>query len=118
MPRYGLTGQMVMTTPILEGTDARYEEGKIVGKKMSKSADNYVGMREDPLTQYRKIMQVGDDVIFRYFELLSSRSNAEISALKEDPGVAGRFARGGRGNQAAFERGARSVHCASSRRQP
>lgn len=84
MPRYGLTGQMVMTTPILEGTDARYEEGKIVGKKMSKSADNYVGMREDPLTQYRKIMQVGDDVIFRYFELLSSRSNAEISALKED----------------------------------
>ena len=84
MPRYGLTAQMVMTTPILEGTDARIEDGKIVGKKMSKSAGNYVGMREEPLEQYRKIMQVGDDVIFRYFELLSARSNAEIDALKAD----------------------------------
>ena len=84
MPRYGLTAQMVMTTPILEGTDARIEDGKIVGKKMSKSAGNYVGMREEPLEQYRKIMQVGDDVIFRYFELLSARLNAEIDALKAD----------------------------------
>jgi tyrosyl-tRNA synthetase len=84
MPRYGLVGQMVMTTPILEGTDARFENGQIVGKKMSKSADNYVGMREPPLTQYRKIMQVGDDVIFRYFELLSTRTNTEIATLKEE----------------------------------
>jgi tyrosyl-tRNA synthetase len=82
MEKYGLKGQMVMTTPLLEGTDARIENGKVVGKKMSKSADNYVGLREEPLAQFRKIMQVDDQVIWRYFELLSSRSNAEIAELK------------------------------------
>jgi tyrosyl-tRNA synthetase len=82
MPKYGLRGQMVMTTPILEGIDAKMEGGKVVGKKMSKSADNYIGLLEEPLSMYRKVMQVDDKVIFRYFELLSSRSNAEIAALK------------------------------------
>jgi tyrosyl-tRNA synthetase len=82
MPKYGHRGQIVMTTPILEGTDARIENGVIVGKKMSKSADNYIGLLEDPLVQWRKVMQIDDDVIFRYFELLSSRSNAEIAELK------------------------------------
>jgi len=88
MPRYGLRGQMVMTTPILEGTDARYEtvDGvkKIVGKKMSKSADNYIGIQEEPLSMFRKVMQIDDDVIFRYFELLSSKTNEEIAALKAE----------------------------------
>jgi tyrosyl-tRNA synthetase len=82
MPKYGHRGQIVMTTPILEGTDARVENGVIVGKKMSKSADNYIGLLEDPLVQWRKVMQIDDDVIFRYFELLSSRSNAEIAELR------------------------------------
>jgi tyrosyl-tRNA synthetase len=82
MPSYGLRAQMVMTTPLLEGTDARIENGRIVGKKMSKSADNYVGLQEEPLTMFRKVMQVDDAVIFRYFELLSSKSSAEIAALK------------------------------------
>jgi tyrosyl-tRNA synthetase len=84
MEKYGMKGQMVMTTPLLEGLDARIVDGKIVGKKMSKSADNYVGVLEPPLDQYRKLMQVDDDVVFRYFELLSSRSTAEIEALKEE----------------------------------
>jgi tyrosyl-tRNA synthetase len=89
MPRYGLRGQMVMTTPILEGTDAKYEKGedsvlRVVGKKMSKSADNYIGIQEDPLAMFRKVMQVDDDVIFRYFELLSQKSNEDIAALKQE----------------------------------
>jgi tyrosyl-tRNA synthetase len=84
MPRYGKRAQMVMTTPILEGTDARLENGQITGKKMSKSADNYIGVQEEPLAMFRKVMQIDDDVVFRYFELLSSRSNEEILALKEE----------------------------------
>ncbi len=83
MPKYGMIGQIVMTTPLLEGTDARIgDDGKIVGKKMSKSADNYIGIQEEPSAMYRKVMQVDDDVIFRYFDLLSGRSNEAIAQLK------------------------------------
>jgi tyrosyl-tRNA synthetase len=82
MPRYGQRGQMVMTTPILEGIDAKIEAGKIVGKKMSKSADNYIGMLEAPLSMYRKVMQIDDQVIYRFFELLSTKTNEQIAALK------------------------------------
>lgn len=84
MPKYGKRAQIVMTVPILEGTDARFENGTVVGKKMSKSAGNYVGITDEPLTMMRKLMQVDDDVIFRYFELLSMRSNEDIAALKEE----------------------------------
>jgi tyrosyl-tRNA synthetase len=84
MPKYGMRGQIVMTTPLLEGIDARMEGGKVVGKKMSKSADNYIGMTEEPLTMYRKVMQIDDDVIFRYFDLLSSRTNEEIATLRAE----------------------------------
>jgi tyrosyl-tRNA synthetase len=87
MEKYGMRGQMVMTTPILEGLDAKIVERDgnkvVVGKKMSKSADNYVGMREKPIDQYRKIMQVDDAVIWRYFELLSAKSNEEIAAVRQ-----------------------------------
>jgi len=82
MRSYGQRPQIVMTTPILEGLDARLEDVRIVGKKMSKSANNYVGLTEPPLEMYRKCMQVGDDVIWRYYELLSARSSAEIQTLK------------------------------------
>jgi tyrosyl-tRNA synthetase len=84
MPRYGKPGQMVMTTPILEGTDARVVDGKITGKKMSKSADNYVGISEPPFEMLQKLMLVDDQVIWRYMDLLSARSNEEIAALKAD----------------------------------
>lgn len=87
MGRYGKRPQIVMTMPLLEGTDARVENGQIVGKKMSKSADNYIGIQEPPDTMYRKAMQIDDDVIFRYFDLLSSRNNEEIAALKAQRGA-------------------------------
>jgi tyrosyl-tRNA synthetase len=84
MPSYGLPGQIVMTTPLLEGIDAKVEDGKIVGAKMSKSADNYVGIDEAPEEQFRKIMLIDDQVIWRYFELLSARAATEIEALKAE----------------------------------
>jgi tyrosyl-tRNA synthetase len=84
MPRYGKPGQLVMTTPLLEGTDARVVDGKIVGKKMSKSSDNYVGIDEPPFEMLQKLMLVDDAVIWRYFELLSALSNEEIAALRAD----------------------------------
>jgi len=84
MGRYGQRKQIVMTTPILEGLDARIENGVLVGKKMSKSADNYIGLQESPEAMFRKAMQIGDDVVFRFFELLSRRSNEEIAALKAE----------------------------------
>ena len=62
MPRYGKRAQIVMTTPILEGTDARVENGKVVGKKMSKSADNYIGIDEPPFEMFHKVMHVDDEV--------------------------------------------------------
>lgn len=80
--RYGQTPQMVMTLPILEGLDAKIVNGQIVGKKMSKSADNYIGVMEPPLSQYRKCMQIDDTVIWRFYELLSRRTQTEITELR------------------------------------
>jgi tyrosyl-tRNA synthetase len=74
--------QVVLTGPILEGTDARFENGAIVGDKMSKSLGNFVGITEDPKTQYDKLMQIRDEVAWRYLELLSALSLKEIEALK------------------------------------
>ncbi|HEY8090538.1 MAG TPA: tyrosine--tRNA ligase, partial [Polyangiaceae bacterium] len=84
MGKYGKRPQIVMTTPILEGTDARLENGVVVGKKMSKSADNYIGIQEPADAMFRKAMQIGDDVVFRFFELLSRRTNEEIASLKQE----------------------------------
>jgi tyrosyl-tRNA synthetase len=84
MGKYGKRPQVVMTTPILEGIDARIEGGVVVGKKMSKSADNYIGIEEAPGSMFRKAMQIDDDVIFHFFDLLSRRSNAEIAALRQE----------------------------------
>ena len=84
MAKWGKRPQIVMTTPILWGTDAKLESGAIAGKKMSKSADNYIGIKEEPASMHRKAMQIDDDVVFRFFELLSRRSNEEIAALKSE----------------------------------
>ena len=86
MSKYGKTPQIVMTTPILEGTDAKLdpETGEISGKKMSKSADNYIGVQEPPDDMFRKVMQIEDAVIFRFFELLSALKTEEIAQLKRD----------------------------------
>jgi len=51
---------------------------------MSKSADNYIGLTEEPLVMFRKVMQIDDEVIFRYFELLSDKTNEEIVLLRHE----------------------------------
>lgn len=84
MPRYGKKAQIVMTTPILEGTDARLEGGVVVGPKMSKSANNYVGISEPPFDMFQKLMLIDDSVLFRFVELLSSRSLEQIARDKRD----------------------------------
>jgi tyrosyl-tRNA synthetase len=84
MPRYGLPPQIVMTTPLLEGTNARVEGGKVVGAKMSKSSGNYVGIDEPPFEMLQKLLLVDDQVIWRYMDLLSSQSSEAIAALKAD----------------------------------
>jgi tyrosyl-tRNA synthetase len=84
MPDYGQKGQIVMTTPILEGTDARMVDGKVTGKKMSKSADNYIGVDEPPFEMLQKVMLVDDAVVWRYLDLLSTRTNEELSAWQAD----------------------------------
>jgi tyrosyl-tRNA synthetase len=80
MRDYGQSPQVIMTTPILEGLSARFEDGKIVGDKMSKSLDNYVGVAEPPNEQLGKLMSIGDELMFRYMELLTERSREEIDA--------------------------------------
>ncbi len=89
MPRYGQAAQIVMTMPLLEGTDARLENGHVVGAKMSKSKDNYIGITEAPIVIFRKVMQIDDAIVWRYFDLLSSRSADDVAALKSDV-IAGR----------------------------
>ncbi len=84
MAQYGKRPQIVMTMPLLEGIDARWENDRVVGAKMSKSEDNYVGIDEPPDEQFRKLMLVDDMVIWRYFELLSSKTAAEIDALRDE----------------------------------
>lgn len=84
MSKYGQRPQMVLTTPLLEGIDAKMENGVVVGAKMSKSADNYIALTEAPAVMFRKVMQIDDEVVFRYFELLSAASNEEIAKLKTE----------------------------------
>lgn len=72
---FGQEAQVVMTLPILEGTDGV--------QKMSKSLGNYIGIAEPPQEMFGKIMSVSDVLMWRYFELLSLRKSAsELSTLK------------------------------------
>ena len=68
--------QAVITVPILEGLDGV--------KKMSKSLDNYIGIDEAPQEMFGKIMSISDDLMWRWFDLLSFRSNQEIADLKKE----------------------------------
>jgi tyrosyl-tRNA synthetase len=79
-----LPSQVVLTGPILEGLDAKIDPstGKIAGDKMSKSLGNYVGVAEPPEEQFGKLMSITDDLMWRYYELLSARSSAEIARLR------------------------------------
>jgi tyrosyl-tRNA synthetase len=73
--QYGQEPQVVITMPLLEGLDGV--------NKMSKSLGNYVGIAEDPDAQFGKLMSISDDLMWRYFELLSFRPLADIEALKK-----------------------------------
>ncbi|MDX9719996.1 MAG: tyrosine--tRNA ligase [Myxococcota bacterium] len=80
---YGQPSQIVLTMPLLEGIDANLVNGKIVGAKMSKSLGNYVGISDPPGEIYGKLMSVSDALMWRYFELLSSKSAEQIDALRQ-----------------------------------
>ena len=67
--------QAVLMMPILEGLDGV--------QKMSKSLGNYIGVTEEPNTMFAKIMSISDELMWRYYELLSSKSLEEIATLKE-----------------------------------
>lgn len=73
---YGQSPQCILTMPLLEGLDGV--------NKMSKSLGNYVGIAEPPREIFGKIMSVSDDLMWRYYELLSFRSNSEIASLKRE----------------------------------
>lgn len=79
---HGQEPQCILTMPILEGLDARVENGVLVGNKMSKSLNNYIGVNEDPQQQFGKIMAICDELMWKFFELLSSNSLDEINKLK------------------------------------
>ncbi|MGA7907699.1 MAG: tyrosine--tRNA ligase [Candidatus Sulfotelmatobacter sp.] len=74
---YGQESQVVLTTPILEGWRAGEE-------KMSKSLDNAIGIHEEPLEMYGKIMAISDERMWRYYELLTDVQAAEIERMKRE----------------------------------
>jgi len=67
---YGQLSQIVLTMPLLEGTDGV--------QKMSKSYGNYIGINEPPQEIYGKVMSISDDLMWRYYELLTDVRTAEI----------------------------------------
>jgi tyrosyl-tRNA synthetase len=71
---YGQEPQVVITMPLLEGTDGV--------NKMSKSLGNYIGITEDADSMFGKIMSISDELMWRYYELLSFRPLGEIAALR------------------------------------
>jgi tyrosyl-tRNA synthetase len=73
---YGRESQVVLTTPILEGLDGV--------NKMSKSLGNAIGIHEPPLEMYGKIMSISDEMMWRYYELLTDVRSEQIAAMKKD----------------------------------
>jgi tyrosyl-tRNA synthetase len=71
---YGQPSQIVLTTPLLEGTDGV--------QKMSKSYGNYIGINEPPQEIYGKVLSISDELMWRYYELLTDVSMAEIARMK------------------------------------
>src|SRR6202158_4824773 len=73
---YGQESQVVLTTPILEGLDGV--------NKMSKSLGNAIGIHEPPLEMYGKVMSISDEMMWRYYELLTDVRTEQIAAMKAD----------------------------------
>jgi tyrosyl-tRNA synthetase len=72
---YDQEPQVIITLPLLEGLDGV--------QKMSKSLNNYVGITESPDEMFGKLMSISDDMMWRYFDLLSFRSNEELASFKQ-----------------------------------
>ena len=73
---YGQDPQVIITMPLLEGTDGV--------RKMSKSYGNYIGISESPKDMFGKIMSISDNMMWRYYELLTDVSISEINLMKKD----------------------------------
>jgi tyrosyl-tRNA synthetase len=73
---YGQEPQCILTMPLLEGLDGI--------EKMSKSKNNYIGINEDANTMFAKVLSISDELMWRWFTLLSFKSEAEIAALKRE----------------------------------
>jgi tyrosyl-tRNA synthetase len=74
MPAYGLEPQVVLTTPLLEGTDGV--------QKMSKSLGNYIGVTEAPELMFAKLMSISDELMWRYYALLTDSQGPLLEAEK------------------------------------
>ena len=74
MPSFGLEPQIVMTTPLLEGLDGV--------EKMSKSLGNYIGVTEAPAEMFGKLMSISDELMWRYYVLLTDLTPAEIAGVR------------------------------------
>ena len=72
---YGQNEQVIITVPLLEGLDGI--------KKMSKSLNNYIALNDEPNEMFGKIMSISDNLMWRYFDLLSFRSNDEIASFRD-----------------------------------
>ncbi len=73
---YGQQPQIILTMPLLEGTDGV--------QKMSKSYGNYIGITEPPQEMFGKVMSISDELMWRYYELVTDVSIAEIEQMKRD----------------------------------
>jgi tyrosyl-tRNA synthetase len=73
---YGQEAQCILTMPLLEGLDGV--------DKMSKSKNNYIGITEDPNTMFAKVLSISDELMWRWYTLLSFRSLEEIKALEQE----------------------------------
>ena len=73
---YGQEPQCILTMPLLEGLDGV--------DKMSKSKNNYIGITEDPNTMFAKVLSISDELMWRWYTLLSFKSLTEIEALKKE----------------------------------
>lgn len=78
---WGQEPQCILTMPLLEGLDGV--------EKMSKSKNNYIGITEPANTMFAKVMSISDDMMWRYFELLSFRSISEINGFREQVAAGG-----------------------------
>jgi len=73
---YGQPSQIIATVPILEGLDGI--------EKMSKSKGNYIGITEPPKVMFRKVMQISDHLMFRYYELLTDMPMRDVEQLRHE----------------------------------